>query len=99
MSALNRRRFLQTARTFAALSQSAGATYSAVLKQGPASYFSTQTSRIVALEPETGKEVWTYDPKVRRPREHREVGYWPGDRKTPARIVFGTGEGSLRLTT
>ena len=58
-------------------------------------YFSTQTSRIVALEPETGKEIWTYDPKVRRPREHRGVAYWPGDRKTPPRIVFGTGDGRL----
>jgi quinoprotein glucose dehydrogenase len=47
-------------------------------------YFSTQISRIVALEPETGKEIWTYDPKVRRPREHRGVSYWPGDASTPA---------------
>jgi glucose dehydrogenase len=58
-------------------------------------YLSTQTSRVVALEPETGKEIWTYDPKVRRPREHRGVAYWPGDRQTPARIVFGTGDGRL----
>src|SRR3974390_677721 len=28
---------------------------------------STQMGRIVALEPETGKEVWSYDPKVVRP--------------------------------
>jgi quinoprotein glucose dehydrogenase len=58
-------------------------------------YFSTQTSRIVALEADTGKEIWTYDPKVRRPREHRGVAYWPGDSKTPARILFGTGDGRL----
>src|SRR6516165_5960617 len=30
-------------------------------------YFSTQVGRIVALEPETGQEIWAFDPKVRRP--------------------------------
>jgi glucose dehydrogenase len=58
-------------------------------------YLSTQNSRIVALEPETGKEIWAYDPKVRRPREHRGVAYWPGDKGTAARILFGTGDGKL----
>src|SRR5437763_3722269 len=58
-------------------------------------YVSTQTSRIVALDPENGRAIWSYDPKVRRPREHRGVAYWPGDRKTAARILFGTGDGRL----
>jgi len=58
-------------------------------------YLSTQSGRIVALEPETGKEIWTYDPKVRRPREHRGVAYWPGDREIPARILLGTSDGRL----
>lgn len=58
-------------------------------------YVSTKLSRIVALEPETGKEIWSYDPKVRRPREHRGVAYWPGDSRTPPRILFGTGDGRL----
>src|SRR5690349_25102610 len=58
-------------------------------------YLSTQSGRIVALEPETGKQIWTYDPKVRRPREHRGVAYWPGDRDSPARILFGTSDGRL----
>jgi hypothetical protein len=35
-------------------------------------------SRIVALEPEGGSLIWSYDPKVRTPREHRGVSYWPG---------------------
>src|SRR5260370_12040927 len=26
-------------------------------------YFSTQTQKIVAVEPETGKEIWKFDPK------------------------------------
>ena len=58
-------------------------------------YLSTQSGRIVALQPETGKEIWSYDPKVRRPREHRGVSYWPGDRDTAARILFGTSDGRL----
>jgi glucose dehydrogenase len=58
-------------------------------------YVSTQSSRIVALEPETGKEIWSYDPKVRRPREHRGVAYWAGDRRAPARVLFGSGDGRL----
>lgn len=58
-------------------------------------YVSTQLSRIIALEPETGKEIWSYDPKARRPREHRGVAYWPGDDQIPPRIIFGTGDGRL----
>lgn len=58
-------------------------------------YLSTQAGRIVALEPETGKELWTYDPKVPHPKEHRGVSFWPGDSKTPARIIFGTADGRL----
>ena len=58
-------------------------------------YLSTQIGRIVALEPETGMEIWTFDPKVRRPREHRGVAYWPGDSNTPPRILFGTADGRL----
>lgn len=58
-------------------------------------YLSTQRNRIVALEPETGKQIWSFDPKVARPREHRGVAYWSGDARRPARILFGTGDGRL----
>src|SRR5437867_2339876 len=57
-------------------------------------YFSTQNQKIVALDPESGKEIWKYDPKANG-REHRGVAYWPGDARTPARILFGTGDGRL----
>ena len=57
-------------------------------------YFSTQNQRIVALEPETGKEIWKYDPKPNG-REQRGLSYWPGDKATPARILLGTGDGRL----
>ena len=49
-------------------------------------------NRIVALDADTGKEVWVHteprDPE--RPRDGpstRGVGYWPGDANTPARIL------------
>jgi quinoprotein glucose dehydrogenase len=57
-------------------------------------YFSTQAQRIVALEPETGKELWSFNPKSRR-RELRGVSYWPGDKQNGARIIFGTSDGRL----
>jgi len=57
-------------------------------------YFTTQNQHVVALEPETGKEIWRYDPKSNS-REQRGVSFWPGDAATPPRIVFGTGDGRL----
>jgi len=62
---------------------------------GNVMYFSTQLQRIVALDSETGREIWKYDPKVQNPRDHRGVSYWPGDKQTPPRILFGTGDGRL----
>jgi glucose dehydrogenase len=57
-------------------------------------YFSTQNQSIVALDPETGKEIWKFNSKSNG-RESRGVSYWPGDQTTPPRIVFGTGDGRL----
>ena len=34
--------------------------------------------RVVALEPETGKELWRFETPVRG-RSVRAVSYWPGD--------------------
>jgi quinoprotein glucose dehydrogenase len=36
-------------------------------------YVSTPFNRVIALDPETGKERWTYDPKVDESEEHSEV--------------------------
>jgi len=57
-------------------------------------YFSTQNQKVVALDPETGKELWKYDPKSNG-REQRGVSYWPGDGKTPPRILTATGDARL----
>jgi glucose dehydrogenase len=52
-------------------------------------YLSAQT-RVVALDPETGKEIWRYEvaPGQASPRG---VAYWPGDQQNPPRILFTAG--------
>src|SRR5262249_54449220 len=47
-------------------------------------------NRVLALEPETGKEVWRYDVQNGTPSK-RGVAYWPGDRQNPPRIIFTAG--------
>ncbi len=46
-------------------------------------------NRVVALEPETGKEIWRYELKAGTVSQ-RGVAYWPGDRNSPPRILFTT---------
>jgi len=66
-------------------------------------YISTPSSRVIALNAETGTELWKYDPQAtRKQREfnsHRGVAYWegPGSNKkgTDRRILFGTVDGRL----
>jgi glucose dehydrogenase/cytochrome c5 len=57
-------------------------------------YLPTPYSTIVALNPETGEEVWTYKFDKGRPAP-RGVSYWPGDKVTPASILCGTSDGRL----
>ncbi len=57
-------------------------------------YLSTHTQKVIALDPETGREIWRYDPKAPG-RENRGVSYWPGNQENPPRILFGTGDGRL----
>jgi quinoprotein glucose dehydrogenase len=44
-------------------------------------------NRVVALEPETGKEIWRYE-LPEGLASFRGVAYWAGDGKVPARIFF-----------
>ena len=61
-------------------------------------YFSTPLNRIVALDPKTGKEKWTYDPEVSRQANYSEVtsrgvSYWAqasGSGPCAKRIIEGT---------
>jgi glucose dehydrogenase len=53
-------------------------------------------NRVVALEPETGKEIWSYQ----RPTglvSARGVAYWPGDRENSPRIFFTSGHKLVAL--
>lgn len=58
-------------------------------------YFSTQNQNIVALDAETGRQIWKYNNPSATGREQRGVSFWPGDAVTPPRLVFGTGDGRL----
>jgi len=59
-------------------------------------------ARIVALDADTGKEIWAHT-EARDPKQpfggpsSRGVGYWPGDKKTPARILVMLGSRMLAL--
>jgi quinoprotein glucose dehydrogenase len=66
-------------------------------------YLSTPSGRVVALDGDTGREVWRFDPPPRTPGArpqrgvHRGVSLWEGS--MPAgrarRIVYGTPDGRL----
>lgn len=62
---------------------------------GDTMYISTPRERVVALDAETGHEIWSFDTKVKRPTTHRGVSYWPGDGQTPARVLAATTDGRL----
>ena len=52
--------------------------------------------RVVALEPETGKEIWTYELPSGL-ASFRGVAYWAGDKNNPPRIIFTTGRKMMAL--
>jgi quinoprotein glucose dehydrogenase len=58
-------------------------------------YLSTPYRRVVALDAESGQEVWRYDVPGPGQPSLRGVEYWPGDAMHLARIVFGTRDGRL----
>lgn len=59
-------------------------------------YLTTPFNRAVALEPETGREVWKYEisEDLGRPAI-RGLAYWPGDGDAPPTLFFGTTNGFL----
>ena len=62
-------------------------------------YISTPSSRVIALNAETGSEIWKFDPQANKTRRefnsHRGVAYWENQTKTDRRILFGTVDGHL----
>lgn len=61
---------------------------------GGVMYLSTPHSRVVAIDPVTGKEIWAFQLPASVPST-RGVEYWPGDGQTPAQVVFGSSDGKL----
>jgi quinoprotein glucose dehydrogenase len=61
---------------------------------GGTMYLSTPYSRVVAVEPSTGKEIWTFT-LPSGGASTRGVEYWPGDGQTPPQVVFGSSDGKL----
>ena len=61
-------------------------------------YFSTPSSRVIALDAETGKEIWRFEPQAPWPvwarahQPHRGVAYWQSPDGRDRRILFGTCE-------
>ena len=63
-------------------------------------YFSTPSNRVIALESETGKELWQFDPQAlvtgrHHFFQHRGVSYWQSADGKESRIIYGTFDGRL----
>jgi membrane-bound PQQ-dependent dehydrogenase (glucose/quinate/shikimate family) len=62
-------------------------------------YLSTPSNRVVALDSETGREIWQFDPQAgrsdRRFFQHRGVAYWQSEAGVDRRILYGTFDGRL----
>ena len=56
----------------------------------------TAGNRVLALDPETGKEMWKLHGDGRN-ASTRGVTYWPGDGKLPPRIIFTSGRRMMAL--
>src|ERR1700751_1974065 len=57
-------------------------------------YVVTAHKSLVALDPETGKQLWSFSHK-HNGRPPRGIAYWAGDSDNPPRILFGTFDGFL----
>jgi len=54
----------------------------------------TTQHTVVALEADTGKEIWKYD-LGKASATLRGVSFWPGDSQSPPEILTGTSDGQL----
>jgi glucose dehydrogenase len=59
-------------------------------------YITLQNGGVVALEPETGRELWRYETPVRG-RSVRAIAYWPGDDETSPRLLYGANDKLVEL--
>jgi len=59
-------------------------------------YITLQNGGVVALEPETGRELWRFETPVRG-RSVRAIAYWPGDEETGPRLLYGANDKLIEL--
>uniref|UniRef100_Q028C8 Quinoprotein glucose dehydrogenase n=1 Tax=Solibacter usitatus (strain Ellin6076) TaxID=234267 RepID=Q028C8_SOLUE len=64
------------------------------LVKGGIMYMATPYSRVVAVDPVTGGELWSFSLRSGNPST-RGLEFWAGDGHTPAQIVFGSSDGKL----
>jgi quinoprotein glucose dehydrogenase len=57
-------------------------------------YITTPYSRVAAVDPVTGTEIWSYQLPSSNPST-RGLEFWKGDTSTPAQVVFGSSDGKL----
>ena len=57
----------------------------------------TTANAMVALEPETGREVWRHQLPAGQPMSRRGAAFWPGDTLAPPRIFVTSGDRLLAL--
>lgn len=50
---------------------------------------------VVALDPQSGRHLWSYDPHESRTRVSRGIAWWPGTQTVPSRLVIATADGHL----
>jgi quinoprotein glucose dehydrogenase len=58
-------------------------------------YLTSPYNEVIALDAATGEEMWVFDTREVGQPARRGLEYWPGDRKHPPRIFFGTRDGKL----
>jgi quinoprotein glucose dehydrogenase len=57
-------------------------------------YLATPYSRVAAIDPVSGRELWAYQLPSGNPST-RGLEFWAGDGSTPAQVVFGSSDGKL----
>lgn len=62
---------------------------------GGVMYITSPYNEVLALDPATGKEIWSFDASKVSTPARRGVEYWPGNKQHPPRIYFGTRSGLL----
>jgi glucose dehydrogenase/mono/diheme cytochrome c family protein len=50
---------------------------------------------VVALDPQSGRHLWSYDPHESRTRVSRGIAWWPGTRTVAPRLAIATADGHL----